>query len=113
MSVRILARDDIHCRPVRYIVKKGSKYVHSFHNEGVPCKTNVDDWTRKQTFAFRWQDRNGACAVAFDIRGHVVSLLPKKKCPRCHDDGSPCSMCGAADQPKAPCDPVTGAELDS
>lgn len=105
----------IYVLPVSYIVKKGNKYVHSFSHEGVPCKARVDDWTRKQTFAFRWEDRNGASGVAFDIRGHVVSLFRKgeRKCARCGNDGNPCSMCGALGQPKTPCNPVTGAELDS
>ena len=100
---------------MNYVVKKDNKYVHSFRHEGVPCRAKVDDWTDKQTLAFRWDDRNGASGVAFDIQGRVVPLFRKseKKCPRCGNDGNTCSMCGAGGQPKISCDPVTGDELDT
>jgi hypothetical protein len=63
--------------------------------------------------------RNGETALAglHQECAHVhmrrrERVRERSRCIRCGDDGKPCMMCGACDEPLRPCDPKTGDPIE-
>jgi hypothetical protein len=51
--------------------------------------------------------------VLDSVRRDLRAMLKNKvACVRCADDGNPCMMCGACDEPRVPCDPDTGDPIE-